>query len=376
MTAPTLDFTLEEYQRRIAAVRKEMANRGIEILLVDQLDHVAYLFGYLPTAARYQACLLPLEGDPLMVLRALDEPTFLDQSWVRSYVTFTDDEDAVALMTSEIERLAGAQVRLGIETDSNLMTVQRYQQIEFALPAARIVAFPLFIWELRLTKSEAELAYLRRAADIADRSLDRAIAAAVEGVSERVPAAAGYAAALELGADNGRVLLLACGRLSDTLHGRLADHKLAAGDILHLEFVPQVHGYSARIMRPTVIGEPSRTQQRTVDKLIAIQDEQLAAMMPGACAGDVDRIGREQVLKAGLRTDYPHVTGYTVGYHAQPRTSDHTRVFVPSARWQLAPGMVFHMYLSAGGMAISETVLVGQHGPERLTHTARKLFSR
>jgi hypothetical protein len=37
---------------------------------------------------------------------------------------------------------------------------------------------------------------------------------------------------------------------------------------------------------------------------------------------------------------------------------------------------VFHVYASAKGLAFSETVLVTESGPERLTRSARRLFVR
>jgi Xaa-Pro dipeptidase len=146
-----------------------------------------------------------------------------------------------------------------------------------------------------------------------------------------------------------------------------------------MELVPSVHGYSARLMRPTVIGPPSPEQAETAGRLIAIQDDQIAAMKPGAVARDVDRVCRARVLAAGLRESYDNFTGYTLGYYGAthpPRTSDFTRAFVPTADWVLEPGMVFHMYTGAGGMAFSETVLVSEDGPERLTHLERHLFVR
>jgi len=112
--------------------------------------------------------------------------------------------------------------------------------------------------------------------------------------------------------------------------------------------------------------------------LVELQDRQLGAMKPGAVAADVDRIVRDGVLARKLRDRYENATGYTLGYYApwSPRTSDFTRLFVPTAPWALEPGMVFHMYVSAMGMAFSETVLVTDAGAERLTLTERALFVR
>lgn len=199
------------------------------------------------------------------------------------------------------------------------------------------------------------------------------IDAAAEGVNEREAAAAAYATAMRAGADNGRVVLSASGRLSNNLHGRLGTRILAKGDLLHLEMVPQVRGYSARLMRPVFIGAPAPEAEAVMTRLIQIQDQQFAAMKPGVVGRDVDRIAREQ-LEAGLCERYRNHTGYTLGHHAQPRTSDLTRIFTPIADWELVPGMVFHMFLSIKGVSLGETILVTDSGAQRLTTTERKMF--
>ena len=90
---------------------------------------------------------------------------------------------------------------------------------------------------------------------------------------------------LRLGADTGRTGPITAGRRSGTLHGLLGDHRLTPGDLLHMELVPSVNGYSARLMRPTVIGPPSSEQAETAAQLIEIQDEQIVNMKPGAVVG-------------------------------------------------------------------------------------------
>lgn len=373
---PAPDFSYTEYQKRLRAVKEEMQARDADILLVDQHEHLAYLFGYQPTAARYQCCLVPLDGDPYMIVRELDTWIFRERSWVQSCATFSDSEDGFDALIREVHRLGYRNASIAIEKDSNFMTVQRFERMRAAFPQARFVDFSRVIWEIRLIKSEAEVEYLRRAADIADSALSSAIAATADGCSEREPPAVAYATALRLGADNGRLLIAASGPLTDALHGGLGSGRLRRGDLFHLELIPQFHGYSARVMRPLAIGQPEPKLRDTADRLIAIQDQQIAAMRPGALAADIDRIGREGVIRAGLRSDYSMLTGYTLGYHAQPRTGDHTRIFMPQSTWTLAPGMVFHMYLTAGGLAFSETVLVRPDGPELLTHSARVLAIR
>ncbi len=374
-----LVFPRTEYEDRLRAVRREMAARHIDVLLVDETEHLAYLAGWHASGSRYHACLVPLDGDPVMVFRSLDEPAFRERSWLSAHVCFPDTEEPVDAVVRTITARGWSAARLGVETDSHYLTVQIYESLRRALPRATFVDFATVLRELRLEKSPREIEYLRQAARIADQAMRDAIAAVGEGASEREAAIAASQTFLRLGADTARTGPIAAGRRSGTLHGLLGDHRLRRGDILHMELVPSVQGYSARLMRPTVIGPPSPEQAETAARLIAIQDDQIAAMKPGAVARDVDRVCRARILAAGLRESYDNFTGYTLGYYGAthpPRTSDFTRAFVPTADWVLGPGMVFHMYTGARGMAFSETVLVTEDGPERLTHLERHLFVR
>lgn len=379
VTEGQLLFSREEYAQRLNAVRKKMRERGVDVLLVDEMEHVFYLAGFQNPGSMYRVCIVPLDHDPIMVLRRLDEPAFLERTWLRNHVPFADWEDPVSVLARILAQRGWAGKRIGLEMDSHYLSVHRYEAIKAALPEAMWVDFSGVLWEVRLRKSPQEIAYLRQAARIADAAILEAIAAAGEGKSEREVAAVASHAFVKLGADHGRTGPITSGSRSASLHGGLWDHRLEAGDILHMEFVPQVHGYSARLMRPTVIGMPSSEQAETARILIKVQDQQLAAMKPGAVAKDIDGICREQVLQARLRATYDNITGYTLGYYGMPqppRASDFTRVFLPISDWVLEAGMVFHMYTSARGMAFSETVLVTENGHERLTQTERKLFVR
>jgi Xaa-Pro dipeptidase len=110
-------------------------------------------------------------------------------------------------------------------------------------------------------------------------------------------------------------------------------------------------------------------------------------MKPGAIARDVDAIMRRGALDMGLRPTYENVTAYTLGlyenvtaytlglYTRTPRTSDFSRVLLPTSDWALEEGMVFHLYATAQGLGFSETVVVNKEGGARLTNTPRLVLA-
>jgi Xaa-Pro dipeptidase len=371
-------FSVDEFARRVAALQAHLRQERVGVVILDELEAMFWIAGYAVSENRWRCCCVPAEGAPFFLLRRLDTAPLEERSWIEDVVSFVDWEDPVEKLAAELSRRGFARVRIGLDFHSYCMPLDRFAALRRALQGTEFVDVGNIVWELRLKKSQAEIAYLRRAASIADEATRRASEAVRLGGTERDVAAEAARAFMEFGADPGAVGPITSGTGWGFLHGHLHDHPLERGAIVHKEIVPRVNGYSARIMRPTVVGAPNEEQARVADLLIDAQDRQIAAMVPGARAAEVDAILRRAVLEAGLRPSYDNITGYTLGYYhpAGPRTSDFTRCFHPQSDWVIESSMVFHMYVAARGLAFSETVLVGERGPERLTRLERRLFAR
>lgn len=337
-----------------------------------------YLFGYSASAVMYQCCIVTADGGVHGVVRKLDEAVFESASWVTDHVSYVDWEDPLDLVVSEIRRLGLAGAAIAQEFDSNYLTVRDQRRLAAALPEVRFVDISGIIVEMRVRKSPAEIEEHRRAAAIADVGVGAILDAMREGVSEGELVAAGYAASLAAGADNNapRIVLLGMGASTQHYHSSVGDGRLEAGQPVHIELLPQSNGYSSRLMRPAVLGAAPEYLQSSVGQLVEIQDRQFAAMRPGVPAKEIDRIGREGLAAAGLREAFPHNTGYGIGIITGPKLADFAHLFTPGSEWELEQGMVFHMYLSAAGIQISETVCVTEDGVDILTSTPRELQIR
>jgi Xaa-Pro aminopeptidase len=368
-------FSLDEYRDRLEKVRAAMRARQLDTLIIDQTDFLFYISGFGISENMYRACVVPLEGEPVFMLRSMDELPYLETTWLSQHVGFSDWQDPIEVLAQLLRERGWDAGHIGLDGDSYCMTLNRFNRLKAALPQARFGDFSGVLEVLRARKSAAEIDYVRRAAAIGDIAISEALAVAGVGKSERDAAAAVSYAFMRHGADSGRAGPITNGVGDAFLHGNLHSRPLERGEILHMELLPFVNGYSARIMRPAVMGEASDEQQRIASQLLEIQDRQFAAMRPGAVAKDIDAIARDAILAAGLRSTFPNITGYTLGYYPQstPHTSDFTRVFLNNADWVLEEGMIFHMYVSANGIAFSETVLVTDDGIELLTRSPRRL---
>lgn len=377
MSVVDLSFTVEEFRDRLARTRKLMAERDIELLILDEIEAMTWISGYGVSETLWRALAIPAEGEPFMLIRSLDILPARERSWFSDIVGFKDWKDPVVAFVEELRRRGLVDRKIGIDYQSHSMSIGRFIQLKGLLGGRNIADFGKGIWELRWIKSPAEVAYMRKAAAVADAGILAAVKATRVGGRQRDVIKAAANCYLDHGADDGFVGPLTSGSNWDSLHGHEHAHELKRGDIVHIELVPRVREYSSRIMRSCVVGEATPKQMEIMKELAAVQDAQLAAMRPGVEARRIDAIVREPLVKSGLRPQYDNITGYTLGFYpsSTQRISDFTNIFTPKADWALKAGMTLHMYTSAAGLALSETVLVTETGVERLTRSERKLFA-
>ena len=92
-------------------------------------------------------------------------------------------------------------------------------------------------------------------------------------------------------------------------------------------------------------------------------------------AREADAVLRDGMRAEGLRESYPNITGYQLGIYAKtPRSSETMVSLHPGATWRFREGQVFHLYTTARGLALSETVEITAEGCRRLTSTPRRIL--
>ncbi|KKA07176.1 hypothetical protein VP03_31765 [Sinorhizobium meliloti] len=372
-----MQFDRSEFESRVERLRTELRALNLHAILIDEGEATSYYFNYESSLSFYRAGLIPTHGDPFFVLRSLDVAPMREQTWIEEIVGFPDSAHPGAAVAENIRRRGFDRARIGIDLASHALTVQMFDTLKRELPNVEFLDVNGLPWKLRKLKSKAEIEKLAKASAINDATMREILEAAKPGITAREGARIALEACVRHGGDPGHFGVVTAARGWDFLHGHLHDSQLRQGDVLHIETVPCFQGYSSRMMRCVVLGEISPNLNALSNKMIELQDRQIAAMKTGALAKDVDRIMRQGAIEAGIREHYTNITGYTLGYYSKKmiRGSDFTWVFLPNSEWILEEGMVFHMYTSGGGIAISETVLVGPNGGERLTKMERRLFS-
>lgn len=374
MPTPAHWFPREEYAARLERVRAALVSRGQDALLAFLPETVTYLTGFFTRGySSFQFAIIPASGEPVVVCRDVEE-YYLDTTCVfPGRFLWRDSDPPVSVGAEAIRRALGAHANVAAELGAWPLTAARYAALASALPDIRWSDATDLVGCMRLVKSPAEIAYQRRAAAAAEAGMGAGLGAARAGASEREMAAEICAAMIRAGSDLPGPGVLSSGERAFHLHGGYSDRVLAPGEIVQIEVTPNVRHYHARFMRPAKVGHATDEDQRTVERLIAIQDTALGEVAPGVPASVPDAIYRDGVLSAGLRSNYTNKTFYSVGLMLSPNGGEPLEA-APGATWRFEPGMTFHTYVLARGFGMSETITITDTGYERLTRFPRQLF--
>ncbi len=368
-------FDRSEYEVRLTRVQAELQARGLDGLLAFQPETVTWLTGFFTRGySSFQLAVIPVEGQPTLVCRDVEE-YYLDATSVfPGRAMWTDSDAPVAVAAKAIRANLGAAAKAGVETDAWPLSVARHQQLSDCLPGYRFTDESGLVRKMRLRKSAAEIALQRRAGKAAEAGMQAAIDSAGIGVSEREIAAEVCAAMIRAGSDLPGPGVMSSGERAVHLHGGYSDRVLRRGDAVQIETTPNVRHYHARFMRPFRVAEASETDHKVVESLIAIQDAALDEVRPGVSAAVPDAIYRDGVLSQGLRETYTNKTFYSIGLLLQPSGGEALEA-APGSDWHFETGMTFHTYVLAQGFGMSETIAITDTGYDRLTRFARQLFT-
>src|SRR5262249_48041868 len=84
-----LPFAMPEYEGRASGVRKGMAERGLDGLLITSPENMYYLSNHhTPAYDAFQGLLLPLQGDPVLIVPLIEELIARGHSWITRCATY------------------------------------------------------------------------------------------------------------------------------------------------------------------------------------------------------------------------------------------------------------------------------------------------
>ncbi len=379
----TTHFTSAEFAERRRKTLVSLAERGLDALLVFKQESMYWLTGYDTFGYCFFQCLvLRADGDIVLLTRAPDLRQAQHTSIIEDIRIWVDRDGATpADDLKDLLRRGGlAGKRLGIEYDSHGLTAAQGKQVDAALDGFALTAEASdLISRLRLVKSDAELVYVRRAAELADDALDAAIETTAAGVDEGDILAAMQGAVFKGGGDYpGNPFIIGSGPDALLCRYKSGRRKLDASDQLTLEFAGVYRQYHACLMRTFVIGEPSSRQRAMTEACEEALSACEAALKPGRSMGEVFSAHADVMDAHGMRAHRLNACGYSLGTVYAPCWMDWP-MFYADNPVIIEKGTVFflHMILmdsEAGqAMTLGRTSIVTSKGADPLSRAALDL---
>ena len=381
-------FPPEEYTARLTRVREAMAVNEIDVLLVHSTVDLCYLTGYQTLWPDAYACLIvPLDDAPFMQVGEVEASCAVLHGDIKDLVLF-DWVGADAVPGQLADLLAGrgyTRSRIGTQAgriemgnrgpvDARLLDTLRGK-----LSNAQFVDATLLMFEVRVVKSSAELAYMRQSARITMAGMRAGIEAIEPGKTENDIAAIAANVMIEQGSEFFSIdPVVNAGHRTGYFHTTFKRHPISTGDPVQLEFGACFHRYTAPQMRTVLTGKPTDLQQRMIDTQLAALESLYSAVRAGRSTRDVDREVTAMIGSLDSEIFRSGHFGYSVGLGFPPTWTDGPAYISGEKDLELAVGMTFHTPFSwripkQYVIGTSETFAVTKTGCEILTSEERNV---
>jgi len=381
------DFSLSEYEARLARIRVAMAAQGLMALIVSDPSNMAWATGYDGWSFYvHQAVVIGRSGPPLWWGRGMDAAGARRTVWMEdacihgyddSYVQ-NPDKHPMAVLAALIRDQGWAGGRVGVEMDNYYYSAKAHAVLADYLDLAD--ATGLVNWQ-RLVKSPAEIARMRRAAGIVEAMHKRILEVAEPGMPKnRLVAEILHAGVIGAGGhwgDYPAIVPMAPSGLDATApHLTWDDRPMQRGEAHFFEIAGVYRRYHCPQSRTLFFGEPPATYRRAEAAVQEATEAALAKARPGNTCEDMAVAFYETLGRHGFRKDSR--TGYSIGLSYPPDWGERTLSLRRGDLTPLQPGMTLHfmpaLWLDDGGIEITEPILITEGGVEKLSTLPGALF--
>jgi Xaa-Pro dipeptidase len=371
-------FSQDEYDERHRRIKALMEGREVDALVVfgnvGARAEIQYLTGWPP---RHDSFLIVGgSAEPLLLVQLFNHVETAQAMAAVGQVRW-GGIDSVAAVASELH--ARHARRVGTVGP---IPFQQHARLTAEVPGIDLVDVTAAFRHVRLVKSEPEIQWTRRAAEMCDVAMEALLDAARPGVLEYQLGAVVEHAYAQLGGSHG-ICFIATAPMSGG--GRTvpsqqwSERATRAGDAVMIELSAGVGGYTSQILRTIAVAEePPARYRRLHDVADAAFDAIVAAIRPGATAADLLQAA-DVIDRSGLTVCDDVVHGYGGGY-LPPVLRTPATMHGPVPDLVLEAGMMVVVQpnvVEAGaslGVQTGELLLVTDDGSERLHRLPRGLL--
>ena len=373
----SLHFSNKEFTDRKSKALKELKKQNLNAILMFKQESMYWLTGYDTFGFVFFQCLILKEdGEIILLTRAPDLRQAQNTSNIKNIKIWEDKEDSNPsdILKQILIDLCLKGKNIGIEYDSYGLTGRNALKLNNSLNNfANLEDKSELISHLRVIKSEEEIVYVKRAAELADQALLAVWKTAKAGIYEGTILAEMQRIVFEGGGDypaNDYII----GSGHNALLCRYQSEKrfLDNQDQLSIEWAGTYKRYHAAMFRTIPIGKAHVNHFKMYDACLDALNNCEKKLIPGNTVGEVFDIHAKTFDRHGYKDSRMNACGYSLGSTFAPNWMDVPPMIFTGNPLIIKPGMVFFMHMilmdsvNELAMNLGETYLVTENGNERL----------
>lgn len=268
--------------------------------------------------------------------------------------------------------LKGKREPIGFE--DGFCTFSEFLRMKKQAPEVTLVPATEDIRCIRMIKTDAEIALIEKAAEIADDAFSYILPRIQAGKTEKEIALDLEFFMRKNGAEGTSFeTISASGVRSSMPHGVASDKVLETGDFLTLDFGCKYKGYCSDMTRTVVLGKASEKQKEIYGTVLSAQLAAMEKICAGVKTKDVDEIARN-LINEKYKGCFGHGLGHSLGLevHEKPSLSPKSEdVLEENMLMTVEPGIYIDGF---GGVRIEDLVVVKKDGYKNLVHSPKELI--
>ena len=371
-----LHFSKEEFSQRKIKVLKSMTEKNIDALLMFRQESMYWLTGYDTFGyVFFQTLILDKNGNVILLTRAPDLRQAQNTSNIEDIRIWVDKDgsnptDDLKIILDELS-LKGKKV--GIEYEAYGMTGRNALRLNKSLENyCNVEDQSELITKLRVIKSQEEIIYVKKAAELADNALDQAWKHTKAGASEAKILAEMQKAVLEGGGDYpANEYIIGSGHNALLCRYQAEKRNLSNQDQLSIEWAGTYKHYHSAMFRTIAIGKVDPKHIKMHEACIQALTNCENKLKPGNKVGKVFDVHAKTFDDLGYNKSRMNACGYSLGSTFSPNWMDWPMLYTGNP-YVIQPGNVFFMHMilmdsdNELAMNLGETYLVTENGNERL----------
>ena len=371
-----LHFTEQDFESRKNKIVKSMKEKNLDALLLFRQESMYWLTGYDTFGYVFFQCLvLTSAGNKILLTRVPDLRQAQNTSNIKDIRIWVDrdNNNPADELKSILIELNLENKNLGVEYEAYGLTGRNAMMLNKSLNNfAKLHDESFLITRYRLVKSNQEIKYIKKAAELADKALEKAWELSHPHADESDILSAMQGAIFSGGGDYpGNEFIIGSGPNALLCRYFSGRRKLDPFDQLTLEFAGVYRHYHSALMRTIPIGkaktEHLELHEICLEALFACEGK----LKAGNTVGDVFEQHRLVIDKSKYKSARLNACGYSLGATFAPNWMDWPMLYANNpVPIEINQVFFIHMILmhseSQTAMNLGETYLVTKEGCERL----------